>query len=52
MSKTLGTLTVCHRRLNAKADKMFLIFFSGQKVDVVEEVDLTSDKAKNDMIQV
>ena len=35
-----------------KADKTFSNIFSGQKVDVVVEVDLTSDKAKNDMIQV
>ena len=38
--------------LTQKQIKLFLIFFSGKKVDVVEEVDLTSDKAKNDMIQV
>ena len=38
--------------LTQKQIKHFLNFFSGQKVDVVEEVDLTSDKAKNDMIQV
>ena len=31
---------------------MFSTILSAQKVEVVVEVDLTSDKAKNDMIQV